>query len=108
MPSLKSISLKQDWEVHVSQGFKKRAFRSVQLAAATFVTAAMAGSIVASAQAEDITIAVAMKTQVQRRWAFDAEAMKQQAEKLGVKLVFQWANDDPAAQASQVENLLSQ
>jgi D-xylose transport system substrate-binding protein len=73
-----------------------------------FLCAAIAGAPVSSAHAEDITIAVAMKTQVQRRWAFDAEAMKQQAEKLGVKLVFQWANDDPAAQASQVENLLSQ
>jgi D-xylose transport system substrate-binding protein len=92
----------------VSQGFKKTILRSVRLAVGTFVSATIAGSLVSAAHAEDITIAVAMKTQVQRRWAFDAEAMKQQAEKLGVKLVFQWANDDPAAQASQVENLLSQ
>lgn len=61
-----------------------------------------------SAQAKTYTIAVAMKTQVQRRWAFDAAAMKREAEKLGVKLIFQWANDNPATQASQVENLLSQ
>jgi D-xylose transport system substrate-binding protein len=98
----------QDWEVNVNQGFKTTVQRSVRLATAAFVCAAIGGSMVSTAQAEDITIAVAMKTQVQRRWAFDAEAMKQQAEKLGVKLVFQWANDDPAAQASQVENLLSQ
>jgi D-xylose transport system substrate-binding protein len=82
--------------------------RSAQLAIGTFVSATIAGSLLSSAHADDIVIAVAMKTQVQRRWAFDAEAMKQQAEKLGVKLVFQWANDDPAVQASQVENLLSQ
>jgi len=61
-----------------------------------------------AAQAKTYTIAVAMKTQVQRRWAFDADAMKREAEKLGVKLIFQWANDNPATQASQVENLLSQ
>ncbi len=59
-------------------------------------------------RAKDITIAVAMKTQVQRRWAFDADAMKAEAKKLGVTLIFQWANDNPATQTSQVENLLSQ
>lgn len=80
-------------------------------AAAVLATAVVgAGAAVApsSAQAKTITIAVAMKTQVQRRWAFDAAAMKREAEKLGVKLIFQWANDNPATQASQVENLLSQ
>ena len=49
-----------------------------------------------------------MKTQVQRRWAFDAEAMKAEAKKPGATLIFQWANDNPATQTSQVENLLSQ
>jgi D-xylose transport system substrate-binding protein len=57
---------------------------------------------------EDITIGVAMKTQQQRRWAFDVEAMQKQADELGVKLIVQWANDDADAQSSQVENLLSQ
>ena len=60
------------------------------------------------AVAKDITIAVAMKTQLQRRWEFDARAMRAEAEKLGVKLIFQFANDNPTVQASQVENLLSQ
>jgi D-xylose transport system substrate-binding protein len=58
--------------------------------------------------ADPVKIAVAMKTQVQRRWAFDAAAMEREAEKQGAELIFQWANDDPALQASQVENLLSQ
>jgi D-xylose transport system substrate-binding protein len=66
------------------------------------------GSASVSFSADDITIGVAMKTQLQRRWAFDEAAMKEEAKKQGVKLVFQWANDDPAVQASQVENLLSQ
>lgn len=60
------------------------------------------------AEAKDITIAVSMKTQVQRRWEFDATAMRNEAAKLGVKLIFQFANDSPTTQASQVENLLSQ
>jgi D-xylose transport system substrate-binding protein len=56
----------------------------------------------------DIVIGVAMKTQLQKRWEFDVQAMQEKAEELGVELVVQWANDDPQAQASQVENLLSQ
>jgi D-xylose transport system substrate-binding protein len=83
--------------------------RSVAFGALALAVAA-AGTMVAPrpAGAKEITIAVAMKTQVQRRWAFDAAAMKREAEKLGAKLLFQWANDNPATQASQVENLLSQ
>jgi len=49
-----------------------------------------------------------MKTQLQPRWEFDVAAMQARADELGVELIVQWANDDPAAQASQVENLLSQ
>ena len=74
------------------------------------LAAAVGGTALAPspATAKDITIAVAMKTQVQRRWAFDAEAMKAEAKRLGATLIFQWANDNPATQTSQVENLLSQ
>ncbi len=54
------------------------------------------------------TIGVAMKTQLQRRWGFDVKAMQKQAAANGDKLIVQYANDDPAAQADQVENLLSQ
>lgn len=53
-------------------------------------------------------IGVAMKTQLQRRWAFDVTAMKQKAAELGDELIVQYANDDPDTQANQVENLLSQ
>ncbi|GFE67053.1 sugar ABC transporter substrate-binding protein [Litoreibacter roseus] len=80
--------------------------------------AAMAGAAIAAftamgpapsyAEDDDIKIAVAMKTQVQRRWAFDRKAMEQEAERQGVELIFQYANDNPTLQASQVENLLSQ
>ncbi len=70
------------------------------------VASVLGGSL--PALAKDLTIAVAMKTQVQRRWAFDTGAMKREANKLGAKLIIQWANDDPSLQSSQVENLLSQ
>lgn len=56
----------------------------------------------------DVVIGVAMKTQQQRRWAYDLEAMQKEADAQGAKLVVQWANDDADTQASQVENLLSQ
>ncbi|MBA2514797.1 MAG: substrate-binding domain-containing protein [Solirubrobacterales bacterium] len=59
-------------------------------------------------EAKTYTIGVAMKTQLQRRWGFDVKAMQDQAAKTGDKLIVQYANDDPAAQADQVENLLSQ
>jgi D-xylose transport system substrate-binding protein len=57
---------------------------------------------------EEITIGVAMKTQLQRRWGFDVKAMQKQADKAGVKLIVQWANDKADTQSQQVENLLSQ
>jgi D-xylose transport system substrate-binding protein len=83
--------------------------RRVAFGALALAVAAVAATAPpCAAAAKDITIAVAMKTQVQRRWAFDAEAMKAEAKKLGVTLIFQWANDNPATQTSQVENLLSQ
>jgi D-xylose transport system substrate-binding protein len=63
---------------------------------------------VAQADQKTPVIAVAMKTQVQRRWAFDLAAMQREANALGAKLIVQWANDNPGLQASQVENLLSQ
>jgi D-xylose transport system substrate-binding protein len=57
---------------------------------------------------KDVVIGLSMKTHAQRRWALDEALMKAEAEKLGVKLVFQWANDSPTVQAAQFENLLSQ
>jgi len=80
-----------------------------QLALAAAVAAGTLGaSAPALADAKNPVIAVSMKTQVQRRWAFDVRAMEAEAKKLGAKLIVQWANDDPSLQASQVENLLSQ
>ncbi len=75
--------------------------------AALGIGAAMWGPA-AHADAKKPVIAVAMKTQVQRRWAFDLAAMEREAKAQGAKLLVQWANDNPSLQASQVENLLSQ
>ena len=83
--------------------------RRLAIAAVAFFAGVTVGCwTTRAADAKEYTIAVSMKTQVQRRWAFDAEAMRTEAKKLGAKLIFQWANDNPATQASQVENLLSQ
>lgn len=83
--------------------------RATRFGAGLVCAAVVAGLLTPlPAAAKDITIAVAMKTQVQRRWQFDATAMRNEAAKLGAKLIFQYANDSPSTQASQVENLLSQ
>jgi D-xylose transport system substrate-binding protein len=59
--------------------------------------------------ATPIKIGVAMRTQTQPRWQFDVASMQDAAKQIGnVELLVQWAADDPSAQASQVENLLSQ
>lgn len=57
---------------------------------------------------EGLRIGVSMHSQVQRRWGFDVATMQAEADRLGVELLVQWANEDPTVQASQVENLLSQ
>jgi D-xylose transport system substrate-binding protein len=82
---------------------------------ALVVTAAAIGAVLAGGAAGNAgkvhagkKICVAMKTQLQRRWTFDYKAMSAEASRLGDTTVVQWANDDPAKQASQVESLLSQ
>lgn len=96
---------------HVSRGII-----ALALVVTAAVTAVMAGGAAGQAgQAGQAgkaqagkKICVAMKTQLQRRWTFDYRAMSAEARRLGDKTVVQWANDDPAKQASQVESLLSQ
>ena len=59
-------------------------------------------------EVKDVVIGLSMKTRAQRRWALDEAQMQAEADKLGVKLIFQWANDSPTEQTAQFENLLSQ
>jgi D-xylose transport system substrate-binding protein len=81
---------------------------AIKWLAAAAVVSGMLSAGMAQADQKTPVIAVAMKTQVQRRWAFDLAAMQREANALGAKLIVQWANDNPTLQASQVENLLSQ
>ncbi len=57
---------------------------------------------------KDILIAFSFKTHTEWRWTFDEAKLREEAAKAGVKVVFQWANNNPTTQASQFENLLSQ
>ncbi len=67
-----------------------------------------ASSATFAANADDITIGLAMKAHTELRWKFDEAIMRDEAAKLEVKLNFQWADNSPTTQASQFENLLSQ
>ena len=82
--------------------------KTVATYCAWLVAAAASMSLPVHADEKHPLIAVAMKTQVQRRWTFDYAAMEREAKAQGAKLIVQWANDDPTLQTSQVENLLSQ
>jgi D-xylose transport system substrate-binding protein len=67
------------------------------------------GSLTAlAAESGKTLVGFSMKTRVQFRWAFDEAAIRKAAEKYGVDVVFQWANDSVTTQASQFENLISQ
>jgi D-xylose transport system substrate-binding protein len=72
-----------------------------------FLLCAAIGSI-SGADAKEITIGFAFKTHVEKRWDFEEAKLKEDAQKAGVKAIFQWANNNPSTQASQFENLLSQ
>jgi D-xylose transport system substrate-binding protein len=77
-------------------------------AAPTAAAAADATPATGAASGQGVKIGVAMKTELQPRWRFDVKFMEEKAKELGAELIVQWANDDAAKQASQVENLLSQ
>ncbi len=91
---------------HVSVRFGVLAVLVAAVAVGTVLAGGAAGN--AGQARAGKKICVAMKTQLQRRWTFDYKAMSAEAKRLGDKTVVQWANDDPAKQASQVESLLSQ
>jgi D-xylose transport system substrate-binding protein len=85
---------------------------SVGLAASACASSTEVGKATSDAgsgsKSGEITIGLAMKTQLQQRWLLDEAAMQAECKKQGVKCVVQWANDDASAQSGQVENLLSQ
>lgn len=54
------------------------------------------------------TIGIAMPTQSSERWINDGANMKAKLEALGYTVQLQYAEDDPQAQVSQIENMVSQ
>ncbi len=94
------------------RGARKRLLGAMSLAVVGFLT--LAGCAPAADSGDSggddasVVIGVAMKTQLQERWAFDVLAMEAEAEAQGAELIVQYANDDATLQSSQVENLLSQ
>ncbi len=54
------------------------------------------------------TIGLAMPTQSSERWINDGGNMKKQLEALGYEVQLQYAEDDPQAQVSQIENFVGQ
>ena len=61
----------------------------------------------AKASVSGKTLCISMKTQLQRRWGFDVRAIQQEAKALGDTTRVTYANDDPAAQSSQVESMIT-
>lgn len=54
------------------------------------------------------TVGIAMPTQSSERWINDGANMKKQLEALGYEVQLQYAEDDPQAQVSQIENFVGQ
>ena len=61
----------------------------------------------ALAAAEGGRIGVAMPTQSSERWINDGANMKDKLEALGYEVDLQYAEDDPQAQVSQIENMIA-
>ncbi|TPE45700.1 substrate-binding domain-containing protein [Amaricoccus solimangrovi] len=70
-------------------------------AATLTVTAAM------SRADEPVRIGLALYTQLQQRWLFDARAFQEQASANGDEVIVQYADGDPGKQTQQVQNMLS-
>lgn len=62
-----------------------------------------------AAHAEDksVTIGLALYSQLQPRWLFDAKAFQDQAAKNGDTVILQYADGDPTKQTQQVQSMLS-
>jgi D-xylose transport system substrate-binding protein len=91
----------------------RRSFRRLNPALGRMVVFALVTGIVGilpptTANAKVPLIAFSMRTHVQMRWDFDEKYLREYAKEAGANVIFQWANDDPATQASQFENLLTQ
>ena len=74
---------------------------------ATEETAEATTEEAAPAEANGMTVGVAMPTQSSERWINDGANMKAQLEALGYAVDLQYAEDDVQAQVSQIENMIA-
>ena len=75
---------------------------------ATVAAISVSQTAVAKDKDGKFLIGVAEISNADMRWAFDEAAMRAEAEKQGVSIIFQSANNDPTKQIAQVENMLNQ
>ena len=76
------------------------------LVAATALSAAALGTMAQADESKGL-IGVAMPTQDLQRWNQDGENMKAQLEEKGYEVDLQFAGNDSAMQASQIENMIA-
>jgi D-xylose transport system substrate-binding protein len=86
---------------------ERTGWRSVGFGLTSCCLASLIGVSTAKAE-KPITVAFAMKTHQEKKWTFNEQSIRDEAAKLGVNVIFQWANNDPSLQASQFENLITQ
>lgn len=76
------------------------------LAVATALSAAALGTVAGAEESKGL-IGVAMPTQDLQRWNQDGENMKAELEAKGYEVDLQFAGNDSAQQASQIENMIA-
>ncbi|MBY0758342.1 MULTISPECIES: multiple monosaccharide ABC transporter substrate-binding protein [Sellimonas] len=71
---------------------------------------ATSGTVETGEQAESngMKVGIAMPTQSSERWINDGNNMKKLLESKGYEVTLQYAEDDPQAQVSQIENMITQ
>lgn len=91
---------------------KKRVFVGIllmtALLSAAFTGCGQGQKTGGNAEANGKKVGVAMPTQSSERWIRDGDNMKKQLEKLGYQVDLQYAEDDTAAQAQQLETMIAQ
>ena len=87
--------------------FAKRASAWAGAVALLSVATTVMAVTTANANDKKLTIGLALYSQLQPRWLFDAKAFVAEAEKNGDTVIVQYADTDPAKQTTQVQNMLS-
>lgn len=82
--------------------------RSIGIGLAGMAFGALLASPSGFASAKDLTIGVAMPTQQEERWRNDARYFQEEAQKLGVTIKLQVADNDSNKQITQIENFVTE